>query len=104
PRTGRVSARACGESIGWLTFTATSPVAYKVQTDDGDGIAGASDNCPFDSNASQTNTDAAAAFPWIKDRGAPDGSTRGGDACDPDDDNDRCPDVNELAANPLVGG
>ena len=75
-----------------------------MQTDDGDGIAGAQDNCPFDSNASQTNTDAAAAFPWIKDGVGPDGATLGGDACDPDDDNDRCADVNELGANPLLGG
>src|SRR5207247_1464590 len=61
PATGVFSGRAYGENIGWITFSATSPVAYKVQTDDGDGVAGAADNCPFDSNASQTNTDAAAA-------------------------------------------
>jgi hypothetical protein len=104
PVTGIFSGRAYGENIGWITFSATSPVAYKVQTDDGDGVAGASDNCPFDSNAAQTNTDAAAAFPWIQDGVGPDGATLGGDACDVDDDNDRCLDVNELSANALIGG
>jgi len=40
---------------------------------DGDGVLNGSDNCPYLSNAIQTNTDATAD---------------GGDACDSDDDND----------------
>ena len=88
----------------WKAFTSRSCQCLLFATDDGDGVLNASDNCPFDSNAPQTNTDAAPAFPWIKDGVGPDGATLGGDACDADDDNDRCPDVNELSANPLLGG
>ncbi len=45
---------------------------------DRDGIADAVDNCRLVANAGQTNTDNA---------------TDGGDACDPDDDNDGFPDI-----------
>src|SRR5438552_1037472 len=35
---------------------------------------------------------------------SPDGATLGADACDIDNDNDRCPNANELGANPSMGG
>jgi NHL repeat/Bacterial TSP3 repeat len=47
---------------------------------DGDGVPDASDNCPGVSNASQVNSDR---------------DNKGGDACDPDDDNDGLSDAVE---------
>ncbi len=47
--------------------------------DDNDGVGDGPDNCPLVANADQTNTDRNA--------------TDGGDACDPDDDNDGFPDI-----------
>jgi thrombospondin type 3 repeat protein len=47
---------------------------------DGDTVADPADNCPSAANPDQTNTDAAAD---------------GGDACDPDDDNDGIPDAQD---------
>ena len=99
PATGIFSGFAWGENIGWISFSDTSPVAYQVQTDDGDGIAGGSDNCPFDANGSQTNTDnAPITTPGIipLDITIPMSDARG-DGCDPDDDNDGILDVNEAA-------
>lgn len=55
---------------------------------DGDGIANPLDNCPAVFNADQRNTD-GDGFGIDPQSGA---VTGGGDACDPDDDNDGAPD------------
>lgn len=95
--TGVWSGYAWGENIGWMSFT-NVPQASRVTTDDGDGIAGSADNCAFDANPGQTNTDAAPIPnpPKVNDVTVPrsDGS---GDACDPDDDNDGVEDGAEAA-------
>ncbi|HXH23922.1 MAG TPA: hypothetical protein VNI78_01660 [Vicinamibacterales bacterium] len=96
PATGIFSGFAWGENIGWISFSDTAPVAYKVQTDDGDGIAGASDNCAFDANANQANNDRnfieLGGFGKGYDDTTRAHSDNRGDACDPDDDNDGIPD------------
>ena len=101
PVTGIWSGYAWGENIGWISFSDTTPVAYKVQTDDGDGIAAASDNCAFDANADQTNTDAApivtGGAPVLQNDVTIVNSDGLGDACDADDDNDAVADANEAA-------
>jgi hypothetical protein len=97
PLTGEWSGAAWGENIGWINFS-HSQTASRVQTDDGDNIAGAADNCDFDFNPVQTNTDAqntGLGFP---------GSDAFGDACDVDDDGDGCSDVEEMSGNRLFGG
>jgi hypothetical protein len=96
PATGEWTGAAWGENIGWINFS-HNQTGSRVKSDDGDGIAGASDNCPFDANANQTNTDLANAsvFP---------GADAHGDACDVDDDGDGCSDVEELSGNILLGG
>lgn len=98
PATGIFSGYAWGENIGWISFSDTSPVAYQVQTDDGDGVSGATDTCPFD-NVPQTNTDNAPIItPGIipQDITIANSDTRG-DGCDLDDDNDGILDTNEPA-------
>ena len=118
--TGDFSGYAYGENIGWISFSDTTPYAYKVKTaDDGDGIAGATDNCPFDSNASQENTDSGPAPPagdtGIIDNGpgvtgvdgtVPNGD-KTGDVCDADRDNDGLPDTQDtepLGASGICAG
>lgn len=60
PVTGLFGGKAWGENIGWIVFDYTTSSANRVKTaDDGDGIAYPTDNCPFDYNPAQTNTDAA---------------------------------------------
>ena len=105
PLTGLFSGKAWGENIGWLVFDYTTSAANRVKTDDGDGIAFPTDNCPFDNNPTQVNTDAAVAWPWIKDGAAvPEGATLGGDACDTDNDNDGCSNAREAGADWHTGG
>jgi hypothetical protein len=97
PASGDWSGAAWGENIGWINFS-HNQIANGVQTDDGDGIPAAADNCDFDNNLSQTNTDAgntAAGFP---------GADLLGDACDIDDDGDGCSDVEEAGPSFLFGG
>jgi hypothetical protein len=54
---------------------------------DADGVCDAGDNCPGDANADQADTDADGV----------------GDACDPDDDNDGVPDIEDgQPLNPFV--
>ena len=89
PATGLFSGKAYGENIGWVVFDYTTSAATRIKTDDGDGIAGATDNCPFDANADQKNTDNAP----LVTAGAPNDVTVAnsdllGDVCDPDIDND----------------
>jgi hypothetical protein len=55
---------------------------------DGDGVPDASDNCPSVANPGQLNTDGAAD---------------GGDACDPDDDNDSVADGSDACAAGDIG-
>ncbi len=86
PATGEWTGDAWGENIGWINFDHAQTGA-RVVTDDGDAIAGASDNCPFDANADQTNTDA----------GNRPSSDLFGDVCDVDDDGDTCTDAVEIA-------
>ncbi len=96
--TGLWSGHAWGENIGWISFT-NVPAAQRVTTDDGDGVAGSADNCDFDSNVSQTNTDAAPLpnpTPVVPDTTVPK-SDAFGDACDADDDNDAVLDTDEPA-------
>ncbi len=92
PATGDFSGNAWGENIGWISFADTAPVAYKVTTDDGDAIAGASDNCPFDSNVAQANRDGnfidLHVFGKLFDDITVVVSDNLGDICDPDIDND----------------
>lgn len=71
---------------------------------DGDGVLNFFDNCSFAPNASQANNDAAGGYPWIKDGNGAEGSTIGGDACDANDDNDGCPDAQELGPDWHTGG
>jgi hypothetical protein len=61
-----------GMGIDDFSITASGPDA------DGDTVADPADNCPSVANPDQANTDGAAD---------------GGDACDPDDDNDGIPDT-----------
>jgi hypothetical protein len=70
------------------SVTSFSPFAiFEEEDTDGDGVPDATDNCPFVSNADQTDTDN-------------DGM---GDACDPDDDNDGDPDTTDCAPlNPAI--
>jgi hypothetical protein len=97
---GVFSGLAWGENIGWISFSDTAPVAYRVQTDmvDGDAVPGNADTCPWDANPAQTNTDAApiitALFPNDVSIANSDPS---GDACDEDDDNDGIRDMDETA-------
>lgn len=95
--TGLWSGHAWGENIGWISFT-NVPAAQRVTSDDGDGIAGSTDNCDFDANPSQTNTDAAPILnpPLASDVTVPNSDGFGND-CDADDDNDGIPDVDEAA-------
>jgi hypothetical protein len=98
--TGIFSGFAYGENIGWISFSDTAPVAYKVQTDDGDAIGGATDNCPFDANALQEHSDTNFTDqtpPSTQDDRTWPMSDSTGDACDTDDDNDGILDVNEAA-------
>jgi hypothetical protein len=57
-----------------------SPASAGPPDGDGDGVPDASDNCPLTPNASQVNSDL---------------DNRGGDVCDPDDDNDGLSDAVE---------
>ena len=72
-------------AIGWTSDATTDNDgdgcrdADEDLDDDNDGVEDGSDNCPLIPNADQTNTDRNA--------------TDGGDACDPDDDNDGFPDI-----------
>ncbi len=72
-------------AIGWTSDATTDNDgdgcrdADEDLDDDNDGVGDGSDNCPLTANADQTNTDMH--------------STDGGDACDPDDDNDGFPDI-----------
>ena len=94
PATGDWSGYAWGENIGWIKFD-HSQVANRIQTDDGDGIPAASDNCDFDNNPGQTNTDSINTGLGFL------GSDAFGDACDVDDDGDGCSDAEELQTAPL---
>lgn len=101
PATGLFAGKAYAENAGWIVFDYTTSAATRVKTDDGDGVAGATDNCPFDANGAQTNTDAAP----LVTSGAPNditiaNSDRAGDVCDADDDNDGLLDTEETALGP----
>jgi hypothetical protein len=94
PATGEWTGFAWGENIGWINFS-HAQAANRIQTGDGDGIDAVNDNCDFDNNPAQTNTDAAntgLGFP---------GADVFGDACDVDDDGDGCSDAEELQTAPL---
>jgi hypothetical protein len=95
PATGLFSGKAWSENTGWIVFDYTTSAANRVKTaDDGDGIAYPTDNCPFDSNVTQTNTDAAntaASRP---------GADILGDACDGDKDGDGYTATQEAAVVP----
>ena len=95
PVTGIWSGTAWGENIGWINFS-HNQVGNRVKTaPDGDGLTyPAQDNCPFDNNPAQTNTDAANTA-----LGLPGADTLG-DACDPDDDGDGCHDLEENGTVP----
>jgi len=100
PATGDWSGYAWGENIGWIKFD-HSQAANRIQTDDGDGIAAATDNCDFDFNDTQVNTDSINTGLGFL------GSDAFGDACDADDDGDGCSDAHELqtaAMSWLAGG
>jgi hypothetical protein len=97
PATGEWTGDAWGENIGWINFD-HNQTGSRIVTDDFDGVPGASDNCPFDANANQLNTDATNPnFGFT-------GNDAFGDVCDDDDDGDGCDDVEETAVNPQFGG
>ena len=78
-------------------FANSRVLAFDALSDaDGDAVPDASDNCPAVPNPGQQNNDGpTTAFRWIKDGTGPEGSTTGGDACDPNDDNIGCTDTRE---------
>jgi hypothetical protein len=92
PITGEWTGDAWGENIGWINFD-HNQIANRITTDDFDGVPGASDNCAFDANDLQTNTDFTNPnFGFI-------GDDAFGDVCDDDDDGDGCDDVEELVVS-----
>ncbi len=104
--TGIFSGYAWGENIGWVSFSDTSPVAYQVQTDDGDGVGGTTDNCPFDSNVGQEHSDRNfidQTPPSTQDDRTWPNSDPFGDACDTDDDNDGLSDSDEASGAACAG-
>jgi hypothetical protein len=99
PVSGLFSGKAWGENIGWIVFDYTTSSANRVRTaDDGDGLTYPSDNCPFDNNPAQLNTDAANTG-----LGLP-GADALGDPCDADADGDGCTNDQEGSGAPAVGG
>jgi hypothetical protein len=104
PVTGIFSGFAYGENIGWISFSDDAPVAYQVQTDDGDEIGGAEDNCPFDANLAQDNNDRnfieLGGFGKLYDDTTVPHSDEDGDPCDADDDNDGFTDEEEVELGP----
>jgi thrombospondin type 3 repeat protein/dockerin type I repeat protein len=101
--TGLFGGKAWGENIGWIVFDYTTSAANRVKTDDGDGVAGASDNCAFDANANQANNDRNFVdLPPSKlfDDNTLANSDEFGDVCDSDDDNDGFLDVDEPQLGP----
>ncbi len=108
--TGDFSGYAYGENIGWISFNCTNQntcgtAQYKVKTaDDGDGIAGATDNCPFDANVNQANADAdfinLHVFGKLFDDKTVLNSDDKGDVCDTDADNDGFLNTDELQLGP----
>jgi hypothetical protein len=97
PLTGEWTGSAWGENIGWINFS-HNQVASRIRTTDGDTVD-AGDNCPFDANQTQINTDLAnqssGTFP---------GGDTFGDVCDSDDDADGCTDFEEGTGSLLTGG
>jgi hypothetical protein len=72
---------------------------------DGDGISGIGDNCPFDANSGQENSDGNLIDltpPEAQDDTSWVNSDSQGDACDPDADNDAL--ANDVEANLGPGG
>jgi hypothetical protein len=96
PLTGLWSGFAWGENIGWIKFDHSS-AANRIKTFDEDTIPQATDNCKFDANDAQLNTDA------VQPPGFP-GADVFGDVCDADDDGDGCTDAQEAGGNPQAGG
>jgi hypothetical protein len=105
PETGIFSGYAWGENIGWISFFDDAPVAYQIQFSDADAVDNIDDNCPFDMNPAQTNTDSGPPPPAGNvgaigngvflpgdDVTVPGGDVYG-DACDLDSDNDGLPDT-----------
>jgi hypothetical protein len=97
PATGIFSGYAYGENIGFISFNCSNTstcgtASYKVQTDDGDAIAGNIDNCPFDASGTQKNTDfeplVSPPVPASPNDTTIANSDKLGDACDADADND----------------
>lgn len=95
--TGDFSGYAYGENIGWISFSCSNKntcgsAQYKVTTDDGDGVPGATDTCPFDADPTNKNTDGnlidlSGSGKAFNDRTVAN-SDENGDVCDTDDDND----------------
>jgi hypothetical protein len=103
PATGLFGGKAWGENIGWIVFDYTTSAANRIKTDDGDAVAGASDNCAFDSNVGQANNDRNLVdLPPSKafDDNTAANSDDFGDACDLDDDNDGFLDADEPQLGP----
>ena len=82
---------------GGNTSVSANPEFYAADTD-GDGVPEPPDNCP-----TVPNGPAQAGIPGVGNQTDTDGDAMG-DACDPDDDNDGCTDVEELAADHNLGG
>ena len=101
PLTGAWSGHAYGENIGWIKFDHSQPT-NRIKTFDQDAIAQANDNCRFDANDLQTNTDAGNGSGGLAGFL---GADVFGDVCDADDDGDGCTDAQEGGStNPQFGG
>ena len=91
----RITADISGYTITEEDINVTTGLATEVLLnmpaasvdEDGDGINDDADNCPNDSNASQSNNDLADEIAYVDDD-----LPIQGDACDLDDDNDGMPD------------
>jgi hypothetical protein len=93
-------ASTSGAVAASLTFGEWLQMAQEAPDHDTDGVPTAQDNCPLTANPDQSDNDSDG---FAGSQPGP-GDIFGGDACDPDDDNDGCTDGEELGDDELQGG